>query len=1023
LIQKSHFYLALIVGSLFGLPAGAVMTSKNVDIIVTHGAPLTTFTFVNNTGATLPAGTPVSMGQAFRYGDIMPGNYPVIRDATTHIALPGQQWDEISTWRESGGNGSWRHAVWAIQLPNSLAAGATYRVEFVPQTGTYSQSSHQSLSTLCSGVSARGAHDLKIHLTDVRNQNDTVRDSGDMTFRVCDNIANTGRDAPRHLRAGNVYDEYEVSGIPVYTSGHEDPLIYAQCIIDLFTKASDGVSLGDTRWVCHVHNSWMNVAAGTMGNPGNPGPAGFTNDPQAVSYRPEIDDGASDVLDWSGLDATVSSASNPIQVASGNGCDTTAGTYCMVVPSSTGNNAWYYGQAMRASCTGTCVAGVNNGQLYYVWPSSSAVSSGTNTTKVALQLSPWAFDSGTFFMTGVQGTGTTAFSTRFQHYHWNAWQTLDASGQDNWSPAGTTTRVTRAIYPALTLSERTYWEETGLVIPINLAQPTPTVRPSWGLGLGLNYEPFGRLNVIGTTGTGERPDLGIVSEWAAQAFVTQAPQDWDTARLFTLGTSIQGSSTLLNETTGRIPVLNNGPPSGPGGNGVGGTYPGLCAPQNQLYWGSSPPVGIADVVHNQPLPQYDISGGTFHGGTYISHMPSFDGFTYAMFGDRHFLDLMQWHGNRDFLQQRVGPGPDLGQGYYRDNNASLGGNTYHYWGLLIDCCQTRGSAWMIRDITYPATFGGDSNIERSYFADFLTENSNYYPLWLAYKDGSGNTNYSSSILAPDNPGSGLIPDTYIISYVAAAAYIMEAFQHAPLGSMWNSKLQRLYEGVLGAQLPGAPVGYYAIDFTLNHATHNGDASIVGFGGNQGQYFNGTDASDFGAFAANATIGTGGQVTNDRYDMSVGGTIKNMNEWLSMGPIDQLSGLNWYNVIGPYGPGGASFYIMCPPGHPVDATCPTPGAAFADFTRGGVSIAGETGEQWKYRPLSDPGPGAGFVNNNYTKYGGATINGLNVLGYSVTNAMSAFNTRAGANYYNSNLPSWQWDPTILVPGLPVAHNGL
>ena len=72
------------------------MTSKNVDIIVTHGAPLTTFTFVNNTGATLPAGTPASMGQAFRYGDIMPGNYPVIRDARTHIALPGQQWDEIS---------------------------------------------------------------------------------------------------------------------------------------------------------------------------------------------------------------------------------------------------------------------------------------------------------------------------------------------------------------------------------------------------------------------------------------------------------------------------------------------------------------------------------------------------------------------------------------------------------------------------------------------------------------------------------------------------------------------------------------------------------------------------------------------------------------------------------------------------------------------------------------------------------------------------------------------------------------
>ncbi len=1020
MIQKSLFYLALVVGSFFYLSASAVTTtSKNIDIIVTHGTPLTTFTFVNNTGAALPAGTPVTMGQGFRYGDIMPGTYPLIRDATTHIALPGQQWDEISTWRENGGNGSWRHAVWAIWLPNSLAAGASYQIEFVTTAGTYSETSHQALSALCSGP---GAHDLKIHLSDVRNQDETARDSGDTTFRVCDNISNTGRDAPRHFRAGNVYDEYEVSGLFTYaTSGHQDPLLYVQCIVDLFTNASDGTSLEDARWVCHVHNSWENVAAGSTGNPGNPGPAGFPNDPQAISYRAEIDDGAADVLDWSGLDATISSASNPI-LPSSSGCDTTAGNYCMSVPSSVGANAWYAGQATRASCSGTCVAGVNNGQLYYVWPSSSAVSSGSNTQYVAVQLSPWANDSGTFFMTGSQGTGTTTFSTRFQHYHWESWQTLDASGQDNWSPFGTTTRVTRKIYPALTTAERTYWQESGLIVPVYLGQST-TVSPSWRDGLAQYYEPFGKGNVIGTTGTGTRPDLGISGEWAAQALITQAQQDWDWARLFTLGTSSQGPSTLLNEATGRIPVLNNGPPTGPGGNGNGGSYAGLGAPQNQLQWAVVPPVGLADVVHNQPLPQYDISGGTYHGGTYISHMPSFDGFTYAVFGDRYMLDLMQWHGNRDFLQQRAGPGPELGQGYYRDNNAVFGGTTYHYWGLLIDCCQTRGSAWMIRDITYPATFGGDSNIERSYYADFLTENSNYYPLWLSYKDGPGSTNYSTSILPPDNPGSGVVADTFISSYVSAVAYIMTTFQHAPLGNLWNSTLQRSYEGVLGAQLPGAPVGYYAIDYNLNHATHNGDASIVGFGGNQGQYFNGTDASDFGAFSALTNVLTGGQMVNDRYDMSSGGTLKNMNEWLGVGLIDQLSGLDWYNVIGPFGSGGGSFYVQCPLGHAVDATCPTPGAAFTDFTRGGVSIAGETGEQFKYRPLLDPGPGAGFFNNGYTQYEGQTIIGLNVLGYDIAHALSNFNIRAGNSYYNSSLPSEWWDPSIVVPGLPAPHNGL
>src|SRR6266481_9405752 len=107
MIGKSLFCLAVFVGSFLGLCANAVTTSKNIDIIVTHGAPLTTFTFVNNTGNTLPAGSPVSFGQAFRYGDILPGTYPLLRDAATHVALSGQQWDEISTWRENGGNNSW----------------------------------------------------------------------------------------------------------------------------------------------------------------------------------------------------------------------------------------------------------------------------------------------------------------------------------------------------------------------------------------------------------------------------------------------------------------------------------------------------------------------------------------------------------------------------------------------------------------------------------------------------------------------------------------------------------------------------------------------------------------------------------------------------------------------------------------------------------------------------------------------------------------------------------------------------
>ena len=110
----------------------------------------------------------------------------------------------------------------------------------------------------------------------------------------------------------------------------------------------------------------------------------------------------------------------------------------------------------------------------------------------------------------------------------------------------------------------------------------------------------------------------------------------------------------------------------------------------------------------KPNASGEIAGGTFANASGIDHMPSFNSFTYMLFGDRHFLDIMQWNANHDFLQRRVGPGPDLGQGYYRDNNARFtDGNTYHYWGLPIHCCQSRGATWLGRDVIYPAAFGAD----------------------------------------------------------------------------------------------------------------------------------------------------------------------------------------------------------------------------------------------------------------------------------------------------------------------------
>jgi hypothetical protein len=647
-------------------------------------------------------------------------------------------------------------------------------------------------------------------------------------------------------------------------------------------------------------------------------------------------------------------------------------------------------------------------------------------------------------MTGSQGTGTTTFSTRVQGYHWQAIQTLDASGQDNWSPLGTTTRVTRKVYPAFTSTEKLYWEESGVIIPLNLTQPLAQLSPGPRIGGGQYYEPNGELNVIGGQGVGERPDIGIANEYAAQAFISGTETNWDYARLFTLGTSIHGVMMMINEATGRIPPLNNGPPNGPGGNGVGGSYASLGSPSwtgVTLFGGGNHQLGIGlngltDVPHNQPNSSFDICCGTHGYQTYVSHVPNFNGFTYTIFGDRHWLDLMRWRGNADLAQNRVGPNPEPGLPSARDGFATYtDGNTYHYYGLMLWCCQTRGSSWMMRDVTYPAAFGGDNDIERGYFEDLLTETGNFYPLFEVWKNGPGNTNYSTSINLPNDNGSSIGVEVFIEDYQWEAAWLQLAWLHQPMASTWMTRFQRYYEGIIGGQLPGAPVSYYGVAYTLSPALHIANYAATDiYGGNQGPGMNGTDASDFGVGVTSGIvngIATGGQMSTTSYTITPGDHLQNITGWIEVGlgqlgaAVDQL-GSGWYTILGPVDNSGYyhTFYLQCPLGHAVDATCPTPGAAFTGFTRGGVPITNEYNVlQLNLRPTYDPGPGAGYSDPNYDKYSGQVLNGLHIAGYSVPHATADFSSRDGNGGYNPSYPSFWWDPSIVIPGLPAPHNGL
>ena len=353
---------------------------------------------------------------------------------------------------------------------------------------------------------------------------------------------------------------------------------------------------------------------------------------------------------------------------------------CLNVPSSTGQNAWYWGQATRVTSSETPVGGLTNGRLYYVYKAGSSNSGEANTNLLALKPAPVLIQGAPAnprALTLNQGSGATTFSYPILHAHNMAWLTLDSSGDENWTNG--TARVTHEILPSFTSAEKTYWEETGTVISMNLAQTGLGVGPSWSLGF-LNYHPLGRLNVFGTAAAGPAPDIGLITEYAAQAFIRGNPADWTMARLFTLGTTHYAAGAMLNEATGRIPALNNGPPTGPAGNGIGAPYSELGTPWLKSL--GETVQALEDVPVTGVDYRYGFWGST--NGTYISHEPSFDSLTYLVFGSRDYLDLIYLHSNRAGYLLTWGPEDNV-----RDN--VLDGN--HYWGLFLNCCQTRGSAW------------------------------------------------------------------------------------------------------------------------------------------------------------------------------------------------------------------------------------------------------------------------------------------------------------------------------------------
>ena len=80
-----------------------------------------------------------------------------------------------------------------------------------------------------------------------------------------------------------------------------------------------------------------------------------------------------------------------------------------------------------------------------------------------------------------------------------------------------------------------------------------------------------------------------------------------------------------------------------------------------------------------------------------------------------------------------------------------------------NCCQTRGSLWLIRDVLYGAAFGGDSNPERGYFNAQVASGTvpafNYLVLLSDHTNGvKPGARTPRSMVAENDSGLGQIVD-------------------------------------------------------------------------------------------------------------------------------------------------------------------------------------------------------------------------------------------------------------------------
>lgn len=729
------------------LPAGA--STQNITVSVTQNGTTVsqnlTITVQDHTLETLVAThtvvnsavTPAFnqayvFGQPFRKGDVPSGSIPSLTDHLGN-ALTWQM-DESAFWPD----GSLKHTVftiWTGSTSGTFPANGTEQIQINRVSGTYSATSSATLSMI-------SAQRFQLLMTDVRSFSGSLLDSSGFTWDVNTAIADGITQKPA---SGPIRTTYTVYGAPLGnnpvtttlsaainnsatslsvggfagfpTSGqfiikidHEYCIVTAgqgttTWTVTRGTTRSTAAAHSNTATVTLIEHFWVQHYFDIYTDPTNPGvvfdighmplilrPWLNIGNPDFASYQAKLVNGGVTIRDWSytaAVTAVTTGASGTLTLA---------------------DNTLQRSECIFVSSTGALPSGISAETPYWLRP--------TTGNSYTLHTTPASADtnSNTVNIADV-GSGTITVTRHIGHAYRAGWfSTADDSGNENFLNDHAPT-----IIPQLILTEKQYWEETGLVPPYDTTITNPTILQASSLWDTYLYRPFCAIGTANATGVaGDPPHVGPLSQWQAVHFLGQTATALNFCKTAGLGIAHLPDICCLSEITGYIQPNNNGP------NRAGASYPSLGVPQPN--WGiGSPQNGITPVVTAA------CASGAFSSSPSYDHWQTSAYYPFLVLGKRWYLDVQYMDSACTVLVT-----PFFGYPSGKQWTFTQSGHKY-YAKMLFG--GTERAPMRMSSLAFGAGMGATANPERAYLLDVLSENWDFYAEWLSYNTTTGLAGY------------------------------------------------------------------------------------------------------------------------------------------------------------------------------------------------------------------------------------------------------------------------------------------